>query len=312
MLYHLAQYLQEFYSGFNVFNYLTLRAILGILTSLLISLLIGPYMIRKLSAYNVGQPIRNDGPESHLSKAGTPTMGGALIIVAIAISTLLWADLENRFIWVVIAVMFMYGAIGWVDDYKKLVKQDPKGLASRYKYLWQSVAGFGVAIYLFGSAASPVETQLIFPFFKDIIIPLGAVSYVLLTYFVIVGTSNAVNLTDGLDGLAILPSVMVAGALGIFAYLSGHSGFSEYLSIPYVPGVGELVIFCGALVGAGLGFLLVQHLPRYGLYGRCRCVGIRRSTWCCSSDGSSRVGLIYYGRRVCDGNLIRHSSSSFI
>jgi phospho-N-acetylmuramoyl-pentapeptide-transferase len=261
MLYHLAQYLQEFHSGFNVFNYLTLRAILGVLTALLISLLIGPYMIKKLSSFNMGQPIRGDGPESHLSKAGTPTMGGALIIVAIAISTLLWADLGNRFIWVVIAVMFIYGAIGWVDDYKKLVKQDPKGLASRHKYFWQSVAGFGVAVYLFNSAVSPVETQLIFPFFKDIIIPLGAVSYILLTYFVVVGTSNAVNLTDGLDGLAILPSVMVAGALGIFAYLSGHSGFSAYLSIPYIPGVGELVIFCGALVGAGLGFLWFNTYP---------------------------------------------------
>lgn len=261
MLYHLAQYLQEFYSGFNVFNYLTLRAIFGVLTALLISLLIGPYMISKLSAYNVGQTIRDDGPESHLSKAGTPTMGGALIIVAIAISTLLWADLGNRFVWVVITVMFMYGAIGWVDDYKKLVKQDPEGLASRYKYLWQSIAGFSVAIYLFNSAVSPVETQLIVPFFKDIIIPLGLFSYVLFTYFVIVGTSNAVNLTDGLDGLAILPSVMVAGALGIFTYLSGHVGFAEYLSIPHVPGIGELVIFCGALVGAGLGFLWFNTYP---------------------------------------------------
>lgn len=261
MLYHLAQYLQDFHSGFNVFNYLTLRAILSVLTALLISFLIGPYMIRKLSAYNVGQTVRDDGPESHLAKAGTPTMGGALIIVAIAISTLLWANLENRFVWTVIIVLFLYGAIGWIDDYKKLVKKDPKGLASRYKYLWQSVAGFGVAIYLFNSAMSPAETQLIVPFFKDIIIPLGMVSYVLLTYFVIVGTSNAVNFTDGLDGLAILPSVMVAGALGIFAYVSGHSGFSEYLSIPYVPGVGELVIFCGALVGAGLGFLWFNTYP---------------------------------------------------
>jgi len=261
MLYHLAQYLQEFHSGFNVFNYLTLRAILGVLTALLISLFIGPYMIRKLSSFSVGQPIRDDGPESHFSKAGTPTMGGALIIVAIAISTLLWADLESRFIWVVVSVMFMFGAIGWVDDYKKLVKQDPEGLASRYKYLWQSIAGFGVAVYLFNSSVSPVETQLIIPFFKDVIIPLGLVSYILLSYFVIVGSSNAVNLTDGLDGLAILPSVMVAGALGIFAYLSGHSGFSQYLSIPYVPGVGELVIFCGALVGAGLGFLWFNTYP---------------------------------------------------
>ncbi len=261
MLYHLAQYLQEFHSGFNVFNYLTFRAILGILTSLLISLLIGPYMIRKLSKYNVGQPIRDDGPESHFSKAGTPTMGGALIIVAIAISTLLWANLENRFVWVVLAVMFAYGTIGWIDDYKKLVKQDPKGLASRYKYFWQSVVGIVVAFYLFDSATTPTETQLIVPFFKEIVIPMGMVSYVLLTYFVIVGTSNAVNLTDGLDGLAILPSVMVAGALGIFAYLSGHSGFSDYLSIPYVPGIGELVIFCGALVGAGLGFLWFNTYP---------------------------------------------------
>ena len=261
MLYHLAQYLQQFHSGFNVFNYLTLRAILGVLTALSISFLIGPYMIRKLSSYKVGQPVRNDGPETHLIKAGTPTMGGALIIVAIAISTLLWSNLENRFVWVILAVMFMYGVIGWVDDYKKLVKQDPKGLASRQKYLWQSIAGFGVAYYLFYSATSPVETQLIVPFFKDVVIPLGVVSYVLLTYFVIVGSSNAVNLTDGLDGLAILPSVMVAGALGFFAYLSGHVGFAEYLGIPYVKGVGELVIFCGALVGAGLGFLWFNTYP---------------------------------------------------
>ena len=227
MLYHLAQYLQQFYSGFNVFNYLTLRTILGVLTALSISFLIGPVMIRKLSSYKMGQPVRNDGPESHFSKAGTPTMGGALIIVAIAISTLLWANLDNRFIWTVIVVMFFYGAIGWVDDYKKLVKQDPKGLASRHKYLWQSIGGFGVAYYLFHSATLPAETYLIVPFFKDVVIPLGIVSYILVTYFVIVGSSNAVNLTDGLDGLAILPTVMVAGALGIFAYLSGHAGLTR-------------------------------------------------------------------------------------
>ena len=261
MLYHLAQYLQQFYSGFNVFNYLTLRTILGVLTALLISFLIGPVMIRKLSSYKMGQPVRNDGPESHFSKAGTPTMGGALIIVAIAISTLLWANLDNRFIWTVIVVMFFYGAIGWVDDYKKLVKQDPKGLASRHKYLWQSIGGFGVAYYLFHSATLPAETYLIVPFFKDVVIPLGIVSYILVTYFVIVGSSNAVNLTDGLDGLAILPTVMVAGALGIFAYLSGHAVFSQYLAIPYIPGVGELAIFCGALVGAGLGFLWFNTYP---------------------------------------------------
>ncbi len=260
MLFHLAQYLQEFYSGFNVFNYLTLRAILGVLTALLISFIVGPGMIRKLSQYNIGQTVRDDGPESHFSKAGTPTMGGALILVAIGISTLLWSDLTSRYVWVVLLVTFAYGVIGWIDDYKKLVKRDPKGLTARYKYLAQSIAALAVAIYLYNTA-SPVETQLILPILKDVVIPLGAVSYVLLTYFVIVGSSNAVNLTDGLDGLAILPTVMVGGALGVFAYLSGNSVFSGYLGIPYVPGVGELVIFCGALIGAGLGFLWFNTYP---------------------------------------------------
>ena len=260
MLFHLAQYLQEFYSGFNVFNYLTLRAIIGVLTALLISFIVGPGMIRKLSQYNIGQTVRDDGPESHFSKAGTPTMGGALILVAIGISTLLWSDLTSRYVWVVLLVTFAYGVIGWIDDYKKLVKRDPKGLTARYKYLAQSIAALAVAIYLYNTA-SPVETQLILPILKDVVIPLGAVSYVLLTYFVIVGSSNAVNLTDGLDGLAILPTVMVGGALGVFAYLSGNSVFSGYLGIPYVPGVGELVIFCGALIGAGLGFLWFNTYP---------------------------------------------------
>ena len=260
MLFHLAQYLQEFYSGFNVFNYLTLRAILGVLTALLISFIVGPDMIRKLGQYNIGQTVRDDGPESHFSKAGTPTMGGALILVAIGISTLLWSDLTSRYVWVVLLVTFAYGVIGWVDDYKKLVKRDPKGLIARYKYLAQSIVALVVAIYLY-STASPVETQLIVPILKDVAIPLGAVSYVLLTYFVIVGSSNAVNLTDGLDGLAILPTVMVGGALAVFAYLSGNSVFSGYLGIPYVPGVGELVIFCGALIGAGLGFLWFNTYP---------------------------------------------------
>ena len=260
MLFHLAQYLQEFYSGFNVFNYLTLRAILGVLTALLISFIVGPGMIRKLGQYNIGQTVRDDGPESHFSKAGTPTMGGALILVAIGISTLLWSDLTSRYVWVVLLVTFAYGVIGWVDDYKKLVKRDPKGLIARYKYLAQSIVALAVAIYLYNTA-SPVETQLIVPILKDVAIPLGVVSYVLLTYFVIVGSSNAVNLTDGLDGLAILPTVMVGGALGVFAYLSGNSVFSGYLGIPYVPGVGELVIFCGTLIGAGLGFLWFNTYP---------------------------------------------------
>ncbi|MGW8229087.1 MAG: phospho-N-acetylmuramoyl-pentapeptide-transferase, partial [Gammaproteobacteria bacterium] len=260
MLFHLAQYMQDFYSGFNVFNYLTFRAILGVLTALLISFIVGPSMIRKLSQYNIGQTVRDDGPESHFSKAGTPTMGGALILVAIGISTLLWSDLTSRYVWVVILVTFVFGVIGWIDDYRKLVKRDPKGLIPRYKYLAQSLAALAVAIYLYNTA-SPVETQLIVPILKNVTIPLGAVSYVLLTYFVIVGSSNAVNLTDGLDGLAILPTVMVGGALGVFAYLSGNSVFSGYLGIPYVAGVGELAIFCGALIGAGLGFLWFNTYP---------------------------------------------------
>jgi phospho-N-acetylmuramoyl-pentapeptide-transferase len=237
-----------------------LRAILGVLTALLISFIIGPRMIRKLGQYNIGQTVRDDGPESHFSKAGTPTMGGALILVAIGISTLLWSDLTSRYVWVVLLVTFTYGLIGWIDDYIKLVKRDPKGLIPRYKYLAQSIAAVAVAFYLYNTA-SPVETQLIVPILKNVAIPLGAVSYVLLTYFVIVGSSNAVNLTDGLDGLAILPTVMVGGALGVFAYLSGNSVFSGYLGIPYVPGVGELVIFVGALIGAGLGFLWFNTYP---------------------------------------------------
>ena len=260
MLFHLAESLQQYYSGFNVFNYLTLRAILGVLTALLISFLIGPYMIKKLSILKIGQTVRNDGPETHFSKAGTPTMGGTLILVAVTVATLLWADLSNRYIWVVIASLVSFGVIGWVDDYKKLIKKDPQGLKSRYKYFWQSLFALFIAIYLF-KTASPVEKELIVPFFKTVAIPLGAVTFILLTYFVIVGSSNAVNLTDGLDGLAILPTVMVGGALGIFAYATGHANFSQYLSIPYINGVGELVIFCGALVGAGLGFLWFNTYP---------------------------------------------------
>ena len=260
MLYSLAQYLEQFYSGFNVFGYLTLRAILGVLTALIISFVIGPFMIRKLSVYKIGQTVRGDGPDTHLKKAGTPTMGGALILVAIAASTLLWSDLTNRYVWVVMFVMTAFGVVGLVDDYKKLVKKDPEGLKAKYKFFWQSLFGFVVAVYLY-KTASPIETTLIVPFFKDISPQLGMLPFVLLTYFVIVGTSNAVNFTDGLDGLAILPTVMVGGALGIFAYASGHVGFAQYLSIPSIYGVGELVIFCGALVGAGLGFLWFNTYP---------------------------------------------------
>jgi phospho-N-acetylmuramoyl-pentapeptide-transferase len=260
MLYSLAEYLSQFHSGFNLFGYLTVRSILGVLTALLISLVIGPSMIRYLSSYNIGQSVRDDGPKSHFSKAGTPTMGGALILVAIVVSTLLWSNLSSRFVWIVLFVTMGFGAIGWVDDYKKIVHRNSKGLIGRWKYFWQSVIGLSAALVLFNTAQFPIETQLIVPFVKDILIDLGWM-YVVLTYFVIVGCSNAVNLTDGLDGLAILPTVLVGGALGVFAYLTGNINFSGYLGIPYVPGVGEMVVFCGAIVGAGFGFLWFNTYP---------------------------------------------------
>ena len=250
----------NYYSGFNVFQYLTMRAILGVLTALFISFAIGPVMIRRLSFHQVGQQVRDDGPQSHLSKAGTPTMGGALIIVAIAVATLLWADLRNRYVWIVLLVTLAFGLIGWVDDYRKLVLKNSKGLSAKQKYTWQSVVGIAAALTLYFSAQAAVETQLIVPFFKDATRDLDWL-FIPLTYFVIVGSSNAVNLTDGLDGLAILPTVMVAGALGIFAYVSGHAVFAEYLAIPNVAGAGEIVVFCGAIVGAGLGFLWFNAYP---------------------------------------------------
>ena len=260
MLLWLTEYLTQFHSGFNVFQYLTMRIILGVLTSLFISLLVGPYLIRRLNEYQIGQSVRDDGPESHLSKAGTPTMGGLLILVSIAVGTLCWADLTNRFIAVVLLVTLAFGVVGWVDDYRKVVERNPKGLPGRYKYFWQSVIGLVAAMYLYQSAATPAETQLIIPFIKDVSINLGWM-YVVLAYFVIVGTSNAVNLTDGLDGLAILPTVLVAGALMIFAYATGHIYFAEYLGIPFIKGVGEVAIFCAAIVGAGLGFLWFNTYP---------------------------------------------------
>ncbi len=273
MLLWLAEYLQQYYSGVNVFSYLTLRAILSVITALGISLFIGPIMIRKLAHYQIGQTVRNDGPQTHLSKSGTPTMGGALILIAIALSTLLWGDLDNRHVWVVLLTTMAFGVIGWVDDYRKLIQKDPTGLPARWKYFWQSVVGFAAAYYLYQSAASPVETTLIVPFFKNIAIGMG-ILFIPMTYFVIVGTSNAVNLTDGLDGLAILPTVLVAGALGIFAYLTGNIKFSEYLAIPYVIGVGELTIFCGALVGAGLGFLWFNTYPAQVFMGDVGALGL--------------------------------------
>ncbi|MFC6669559.1 phospho-N-acetylmuramoyl-pentapeptide-transferase [Marinobacterium aestuariivivens] len=260
MLVYIAEFLAQYFKGFAVFQYITLRGILGVLTALAISLLAGPRLIDQLKSRQIGQSVRNDGPQSHLSKAGTPTMGGALILLAIGISTLLWSDLGNRYVWILIGVTFIFGAVGWVDDWRKVVQKNSRGLPAKWKYLWQSVGGFGAAIALYASAQTPVETALIVPFFKEVAIPLG-LFFVVFTYFVIVGSSNAVNLTDGLDGLAIMPTVMVAGALAVFAYLSGHSQFADYLHIPYVAGAGELIIFCGAIVGAGLGFLWFNTYP---------------------------------------------------
>jgi len=260
MLLHLSEYLAQFNSGFNVFQYLTLRTILGVLTALIISFLVGPVMIRRLTVHQIGQTVRDDGPQAHLTKAGTPTMGGALLLVAVAVSTLLWADLGNRHVWVALIVTLLFGVIGFVDDYKKLVKNDPRGLGARYKYFWQSLVGIGAALFLYASATLPAETHLIIPFFKNLMIDMG-LWFIPLTYFVIVGSSNAVNLTDGLDGLAIMPTVLVAGALAIFAYASGHAQIANYLLIPQIPGVGEVAIFCGALAGAGLGFLWFNAYP---------------------------------------------------
>ena len=260
MLLYLTDYLMTFDESFRVFQYLTFRAILGALTALLISLLIGPVMIRRLSMNKIGQSVRECGPESHYEKAGTPTMGGALILVAIAVSTLLWGDLENRYVWVALLVTITFGIIGFVDDYKKVMQGNSRGLSSKAKLFWQSVFGLTAAIFLYKTAVLPAETELIVPFFKNVMIEMGW-AYVVLTYFVIVGTSNAVNLTDGLDGLAIMPTVMVASALGIFAYLSGNVKFAEYLAIPYLPNSGELMVFCAAMVGAGLGFLWFNAYP---------------------------------------------------
>ena len=262
MLLEFAQWLARDVRLFNVFNYITLRAVLACLTALAISLILGPLVIRKLTAYKIGQAVRDDGPKSHLTKAGTPTMGGALILLSIGFTTLLWGDLSNRFLWVVLLVTLAFGAIGWVDDYRKVVHRNPKGLSARAKFFWQSVFGMMAAVYLAYSATSlPALNDLIVPFFKNVAYPLGTVGFIALTFCVIVGTSNAVNLTDGLDGLAIMPTVMVGSALGIFAYVAGHSVFSKYLGLPYIPGAGELLVFCGALAGAGLGFLWFNAYP---------------------------------------------------
>jgi phospho-N-acetylmuramoyl-pentapeptide-transferase len=283
MLLELAQWLAKDARVFNVFSYITLRAVLACLTALAVSLVLGPYMIRKLTAYKIGQAVRDDGPQSHLTKAGTPTMGGALVLLSILTSTLLWADLSNRFVWAVLVVTFGFGAIGWIDDYRKVVKNNPKGLSPKAKFFWQSLIGLVAATYLAFAVSAPstakvldffmawvasglsmdlpANADLIVPFFKNIAYPLGVFGFITLSYLVIVGTSNAVNLTDGLDGLAIMPAVMVAGGLGVFAMVTGRVDYSRYLLFPYIPGAAELTVFCGALVGAGLGFLWFNAYP---------------------------------------------------
>jgi phospho-N-acetylmuramoyl-pentapeptide-transferase len=260
MLVWLSDYLMQFNSAFAVLQYITVRGIFSVLTALGVSLLVGPILIRALNANQIGQVIRDDGPQSHLSKAGTPTMGGALILVGITVSTLLWSDLTNHYVWVLLLVTLAFGAVGWVDDYRKVFRKNAVGLPARWKYFWQSLIGIAAAVVLYKSALGPAETQYILPFFKSVALDLG-LFYVVISYFFIVGFSNAVNLTDGLDGLAILPSVLVGGALGVIAYLAGHVEFASYLQIPYVAGSGEVVIFAGGLLGAGLGFLWFNTYP---------------------------------------------------
>ena len=261
MFLFLAQYLEQHSSIFNVFSYITLRSVMAALTALMISFIVGPRMIKKLTDYKIGQTIRSDGPKTHEVKTGTPTMGGALILTSIAITTLLWADLTNRWIWVVLAVTVSFGIIGLVDDYRKVVLRSPYGLSALEKFSCQSVVAVFASLYLANATEFGMHTALILPFLKDVAIPLGVSGFVVLSFLVIVGTSNAVNLTDGLDGLAIMPAVMIASALAIFAYVAGHAEFSRYLGFPYIPGAGELAIFCAALAGAGLAFLWFNAYP---------------------------------------------------
>jgi phospho-N-acetylmuramoyl-pentapeptide-transferase len=263
MLLELAQWLSENRSlrALNVFSYITLRVVLAALTALAISFIIGPAMIRKLTAYKIGQAVRDDGPQTHLIKTGTPTMGGALILVSVAVTTLLWADLQNRYVWICLLTTLGFGAIGWIDDWRKVVHRNPKGLSAKAKFFWQSVIALAAVSVLAFSAKLPQQTELIVPFFKTVAIPLGAIGFIVLGYFVVVGTSNAVNLTDGLDGLAIMPTVMIAGALAVFAYVTGHAVFSKYLGFPHIAGAGELAVLCGAMAGAGLAFLWFNAYP---------------------------------------------------
>ncbi len=261
MLLALAQWFSQDIRTFSVFNYITLRAVLAAMTSLFISFMIGPAMIRKLTAMKIGQSVRSDGPQTHLVKAGTPTMGGALILISVAASTLLWGDLANAYVWIVLLTTLGVGAIGWVDDYRKVVYRNSDGLSAKAKMFWQSLIALSVGVYLWTHATLPAHTELIVPFLKYAVFPLGALVFIVVVYLVIVGSSNAVNLTDGLDGLAIMPTVMVASALAIFSYVAGHAVFAKYLGVPHIPGAGELAVFCAAIAGAGLAFLWFNAYP---------------------------------------------------
>jgi phospho-N-acetylmuramoyl-pentapeptide-transferase len=283
MLLELAQWLAKDIRAFNVFNYITLRAVLATMTALTISFVAGPAFIRWLTLKKIGQSVRSDGPQTHLAKSGTPTMGGGLILISLGVSTMLWSDLSNRFVWIILIVTLGFGAVGWVDDWRKVVYRNPDGLSARSKFFWQSLIGLVAAIYIAFSISAPnnekvvqlffqwvasgftlelpSKADLIVPFFKSVSYPVGIFGFITLTYLVIVGTSNAVNLTDGLDGLAIMPTVLVGAALGIFAYVAGNAVYSKYLLLPYIPGAGELTVFCGALAGAGLGFLWFNAYP---------------------------------------------------
>lgn len=317
MLLLLTQWLANEYRVFSVFNYITLRAVLATLTALFIGLLCGPAVIRRLTAMKIGQAVRQDGPQTHLVKSGTPTMGGVLVLIAVGLSTLLWADLSNRFVWVVLLVTLGFGLVGWVDDYRKVVHHDPKGMSAREKYFWQSALGLLAAFYLafaiptqsvaeafqlfhqwMSSGFSlplPETTDLQVPFFKEWNVPLGVAGFVALTYFVIVGTSNAVNLTDGADGLAIMPAVLVGGALGIFAYVTGNAVFARYLLISYVPGAGELIVLCGAIFGAGLAFLWFNAYPAQVFMGDVGALALGAALGCIAVIVRQEIMLFIMG-----------------
>jgi phospho-N-acetylmuramoyl-pentapeptide-transferase len=312
MLLWLFQYLGQDIRAFNVFNYLTLRAVMATLTALTISFIVGPAVIRKLTALKIGQSVRSDGPQTHLVKAGTPTMGGALILVSVTVTTLLWADLSNDYVWVALLTLVGFGVIGWVDDWRKVVEKNSRGLPSRWKYFWQSVIGLAVAVYLWQTASLPAHTELIIPFLKHATLTLSAVAFIALTYFVIVGSSNAVNLTDGLDGLAILPTVMVAGALAIFAYVAGNAVFSKYLGVPLCAGGRRAGDFLRRDGRGGPGLPVVQRLSGGSLHGRRRRAGTGRGARRRRRDRASGNRAVHHVRRVRRGNPVGDGAGGLV